>query len=324
MSKNFGFKDIVLQHRQSVLSSRKDAIIGVNVKNKWLESPVVLSNMPSCQNDEVLNIFNNKKWPYIYHRVNGQKDILQFATRINEQNWFLKSISVGVKPEDWELLKTIKTLGLQIDWLTIDVALIYNANFEEYIKNVRALFPNSYLIAGNFSNSECVKWLRDKGVDCCKFGIGVSELCRTRQYTGFGSTLSDFVECIEASTKLPDEPDFMLDGGLTILDEEKGEIAYGDVFKALNLGAKWVMSSSLFRWAHELSIGDKVIQYGNSTARAKNHNKHVEGAVKTFNSQYHLEDQMRKIKEHLRSSVSYAGLTDIQKSYNSCIMKIIS
>jgi GMP reductase len=322
MNKDFGFKDIILQHNMSTLESRKDASIKVDVNGKSLVTPVILSNMPSCQNDEVLRIFNEKKWPYIYHRVGGPEDILRFVWKINEENWFLKSISVGVKNKDLVMLETIKNSGLKLDWITIDVALIYNSNFKTYIGNVRELFPDVYLIAGNFSNAECVKWLVNSGVNCCKFGIGVSELCRTRQYTGFGYTLSDFSKCIEVSHSF--DIDFMLDGGLTIINEEEGEVAYGDIFKALNIGAKWVMSSSLFRWSHELAVGGKVIQYGNSTARAKNHNLHEEGAVKTFSSKYHLEDQMRKIDEHLRSSVSYAGLSDIQKAFNSCTMKFIS
>jgi hypothetical protein len=160
--------------------------------------------------------------------------------------------------------------------------------------------------------------LNQLGVNCCKFGIGVSELCRTRQYTGFGSTLDDFVDCV-LSSKI----DLILDGGLTILNESIGEVAYGDIFKALNIGAKFVMSSSLFRWAHELSQNGIVVQYGNSTERAKNHNKNVEGTVKTFTSQYSIGEQMDRIDDSIRSSVSYAGISDIKFSHNSSKMKII-
>jgi hypothetical protein len=134
----------------------------------------------------------------------------------------------------------------------------------------------------------------------------IAHNCRTRQYTGFGSDLNDFVEACDHS-----KIDLMFDGGLTILDEEVGEIAYGDIYKALNIGAKWVMSSSLFRWSHELSIDGYNHQYGNSTAKAKGVKRHEEGAVKCFKSQYNVEDQMRKIKEHLQSSISYDGKSSL-------------
>jgi hypothetical protein len=105
--------------------------------------------------------------------------------------------------------------------------------------------------------------------------------------------------------------DIIYDGGLTVMNEERGQIAYGDIYKCLKLGAKWVMSSALFRWAHELSDRGIVNQFGNSTARAKGHNRNEEGAVKSFKSQYDLEDQMRIIKENLQSSISYDGRKDL-------------
>jgi hypothetical protein len=71
------------------------------------------------------------------------------------------------------------------------------------------------------------------------------------------------------------------------------------------------MSSSLFRWSHELSIDGYNHQYGNSTAKAKGVKRHEEGAVKCFKSQYNVEDQMRKIKEHLQSSISYDGKSSL-------------
>jgi GMP reductase len=262
--------------------------------------------MPCCQNDTVLDIFAELRWPYVYHRLGGTEDIFNFVKKANMDDWYLISISVGVSNKDKELLGKIKIHGLRLDWITIDVALIYNIYFEDFIKWVRKEFPSVYLIAGNFSNDTCVGWLENLGVDCLKFGIGCSKLCRTKQYTGFGSSIDDFIDCCQVA-----KSDIMFDGGLTILNEEFGEIAYGDIFKVIALGATWVMSSSLFRWSHELSDHGIVNQYGNSTARAKGYNKNIEGAVKSFKSQYNIEDQMRTIKENLQSSVSYSGYENL-------------
>jgi GMP reductase len=297
--------DIVLQHGKSVIPHRRY----VDTMVDGLDTPICLSNMPACQNREVLEIFNEMRWPYVYHRLGGVGDIIAFVQHINDQKWGLKSISIGVSPSDIKLLEIIKKNRLMLDWITIDVALIYNQHFEEFISRVRRMFPDVYLIAGNFCGFECANWLHNLGVNCGKHNIGVSELCRTRQYTGFGTTLEDFIDAANNSSI-----DLMFDGGLTILDESTGEIAYGDAFKAIGLGAKWIMSSSLFRWSHELSDHGVVSQYGNSTARAKGHNKNVEGAVKSFNSQYDLKDQMRKIKEYLQSGVSYSGLTTLNEA----------
>lgn len=315
---HFRFEDIVLQHNLSVVKSRSEINTQIIQNGVTLETPVTLSNMPSCQNEEVLKIFNEQKWPYVYHRMFGNDDIYKFVEKINAENWNLKSISVGVQEKDLDLLRKIKDAGLKLDWITIDVALIYNIHHGDIIKTIRKMFPDVYLIAGNFSNPLTVKWLEDLGVNCAKFSIGVSALCRTAQYTSFGTTLNDFIDTVTISNI-----DLMFDGGLTILDEEKGEIAYGDIFKAINFGAKWVLSSSLFRWAEELAVMGSVHQYGNSTATAKGFARHEEGAVKSFKPQYKLLDQMTKIKDHLQSSCSYAGITNIKDAYNSCEIKLL-
>lgn len=317
---SIGYKNIVLSHNKSILSTRADASLEVKVKDKTLACPVILSNMPSCQTPQILSIFSIRKWPYVLNRLWGDEKTFEFVKRANEQHWKFISISVGVQPSDIILLNRIKDSGYRIDWLTIDVALIYNSTFEDHIRQIRKLFPDVYLIAGNFSNQECVNWLYNLGVDCGKFGIGVSELCRTRQYTGFGSDLMDFSKCVDVS-----KIDLILDGGITILDEERGEVAYGDVYKALNLGAKWVMSSALFRWAYELVDKDAgyITQYGNSTAIAKGKDVHVEGAVKKYLPAYGIEKQMDTIADHLKSSISYAGISSVVDAYGSSKYKIV-
>lgn len=324
MEKSLSFQDIVLVHNQSILKSRQEADISRTVKGIRLESPVILSNMPCVQNDKILNIFNQRKWPYVYHRQGGHEDILNFVEKINNENWHLKSISVGVSNADRELLQHIKYKKWKLDWITIDVALIYNIHFGEYIKWVRDAFPEAYLIAGNFTVKETVDWLSELGVDCCKQNVGSSRLCRTRQFSGFGTaTITDLKEA-SGEAKFCGV-DIISDGGLSVLDEETGEIAFGDIFKALNFGADWIMSSALFRWCEELSSpSGHIEQYGNSTARAKGYDRNIEGAVKSFKTNGKTIDyRMNEIEQNLQSSISYAGIKSISEAYNSCKYRVV-
>jgi len=304
---------IVLKHGKSVLKSRQTASIHVEANGQILASPVVLSNMPCCQNKSILNAFNEEQWPYVYHRLWGYDDVRQFMRDAYNSNFFLKSISIGVQPDDLNFLKSLKEEELFPDWLTIDVALIYNKHYEDYIKTVRELFPDTYLIAGNFTNSEAIEWLKDLGVNCGKFGIGVSKLCRTREYTGFGTTLQNLMDCSIEKRRL--DFDIMVDGGLTVLDPNNGEIAIGDVLKLINFGAKWVMSSALFRYVTELSgHTGQIVQYGNSTSLAKGHVRNIEGTVVTHSTHgRNIHEQMNLIKESLQSGVSYSGFSSIEQ-----------
>lgn len=336
INNDYGYKNIILQHNQSIANTRHKTSTQITkdyqTYNKFshithqFDIPIILSNMPCVQNDVILKTFDEKRWPYVYHRIHGFDDIYEFVKKINKEKWHLKSISVGVSKNDKLLLEKINNNNLHLDWITVDVALCYNKNFQNYIEWIRETFPDVYLIVGNFSSPEALEWLHNLGVNCGKFGIGVSELCKTRQYTGFGSTtISDLIQCKLHTKKLHYDIDIISDGGLQILDEENGDIAYGDIFKAFNFGATWVMSSSLFRWVKELADENgNIEQYGNSTSRAKKHDKNVEGAIKTFKTNNRtLEYNMKIIKEHLQSSMSYAGIDNIKDAFLSCDWKIV-
>ena len=110
-TKSIGYKNIILSHNKSILSTRADANLEVKVKNKTLACPVILANMPTCQTPQILSKFAMKNWPYVFNRLWGDDKIFEFIKRANEQNWNLISISIGVQPSDMVLLKKIKDPG---------------------------------------------------------------------------------------------------------------------------------------------------------------------------------------------------------------------
>lgn len=316
-----GYENIVLKHNKGIVESRSDCDVSVNLGGITLSSPVFLSNMKFLQEKkEILDIFNKRKWGYIYHRLNGIDDIFNFTKKINNEDWYFKSICIGVQSSDWHLLNNIKKSKLKLDCLCIDLAFIYTLSSLEFVKKVRALFPNVYLIAGNFDNWRCAVELQEIGVDCGKFGIGVSAKCKTRQRTSIGTCiLSDLIQCREKTNKL----EYLLDGGLVITED--GEVQIGDCWKAINFGAKFILSASLFQRITELAdINGNILCYGNSTERAKNHSKYDEGTeffVKTDGRS--LEKQMDRIIDSGRSFCSYAGVRSIKDAYNVCDYNIV-
>ena len=256
--------------------------------------------MPSIQTFNILKTLDDNKWPYVYHRF---VDTLSFLQTCNNQNWYSKSISIGVKRQDFELLQCIKDRGLQLDMLTVDVAFCYAEHVKEMIVYARKMFPNSYLMVGNASESCVVPWLENLGVNCFKLNIGVSKNCRTRQFSGFGSsTVTDLLKCAEVAKTI----DICADGGLTF---ENNEVWIGDIFKAIVLGAKFVMSSSIFKQVKELEGKDGQIECsGNASYSIKQNEDHIEGITLKF--PWHgrsLTQQMKLVSDSLKSSISYAG-----------------
>jgi GMP reductase len=305
------------------VNSRSDCDISQKLGDKTFAAPVCCSNMKSILNRDICKIFDDRNWFYVYHRIDGVQDVERFVWDANDRksnHWVycgkLKefktvSISVGIG-EEWEyLINRLAIENLRVDYFTVDVALSYNDNVISMINKVKEKFPNSYLIVGNGCIPEWVEWLENLGVNCAKVGIGVSKSCRTRQYTGFGSsTVSSLIECVSAAKNI----DVMSDGGLTV--DINGEIWIGDINKALVLGADVIMSGAIFSKCID---SPSVVNgyFGNASVEAKGHSKHIEGAnVQITTNGLTISKMCDLIEDSIKSGISYAGGTNLS-AFNS-------
>jgi GMP reductase len=264
--------------------------------------------MKSVLTPDICKKFDEKGWFYVYHRINGVSDVERFVVEANSAitTWNTVSISVGVGGEWCDLIDRLNAAGLRIDSFTVDVALSYNDNVLPILNKIKTKFPSAYLIVGNGATPEWINWLEDLGVNCAKIGIGVSRACRTRQFTGFGSTtVTSLLRCVESAKYI----DVMSDGGLTV--DQRGEVWIGDINKALVLGADYVMSGAIFsRCIDSPSLIDGY--YGNASAHAKQSTTHVEGtkfAVET--SGLTISQTCDLILDSIKSGISYAGGNDL-------------
>lgn len=317
MKKSINFSDIVLKHNKSIVDSRSDCDTRCLLGEKEFAVPVCCSNMKSILTKDICKIFDENNWFYVYHRMNGCDDVRVFVGEANgvdfgtfkrdkKKRWNTISISVGVGQEWIDIVNVMSMEKMQIDFFTVDVALSYNDNIIPIIRTIKKLYPESYLIVGNGCSPEWVSWLEKLGVNCAKVGIGVSKSCRTRQYTGFGSsTVTDLMECVNAAKNI----DIMSDGGLTVDDD--GEVWVGDINKALTVGADFVMSGALFsKCIDSPSVIDGY--YGNASASAKNSNRHIEGTnIKVITNGFTVLEMCNFVRESIQSGISYAGGKDL-------------
>lgn len=299
------FSDIILKHKKSIVSSRSECNISTKLGNKIYSSPVCCSNMKSILTADICKIFDVRNWFYVYCRIDGVDDVYNFVSK--SQNWNTVSISVGIGNEWISLIDKLFNENYIIDVFTVDVALSYNDNIIPIINKIKDKYPNSYLIVGNGCIPEWIEWLEKlKIVDCAKLGIGVSKSCRTRQYTGFGSsTISSLLECVNASNTI----DIMSDGGLTV--DENGEVWIGDINKALTFGADFVMTGAAFSKCID---SPSIIKgyYGNASEKAKQSKKNIEGFnIKVETNGYTINQMCDLIEDSIRSGISYAGGKDL-------------
>ena len=313
---HLNFEDIVLVPQGGILDSRKDANISATLGNWEFAVPVVAANMQSIITAEVCKQFDNNNWFYVYHRIGGTAEVITFTEHANKE--FNKvSISVGVKDEWIEAVKYLHSINQKVDYFTVDIAHSHSLSVIPILQCIKKLYPNSYTICGNGCTKEWVEFLESltdenkvRLVDCVKVGIGVSKSCRTREYTGFGSsTIGSLKECNDAAR----HSDIMSDGGITINGDT---VCIGDIAKAIAFGADWVMSGALF----SRCIDSPAVlhgYYGNASRQAKG-NDHVEGElVKVQTNGLTIKEMMKLIEDSLRSSVSYGGKEHIYELYGA-------
>lgn len=305
MNKALNYEDILLKHGKCIVNSRKECDISTLIGGKDIATPVFCSNMPAVINQDICKVFDDAGWFHVYHRLGGDADIINYVIRANSENWKFVSISIGIKQEDIELLSKLK--GYRIDSIMVDVAFSWQDKVVPIIKYIKDNFPDTWLVVGNGDHPDWIKWLEDMGVDAAKINIGTSKACRTRQYTGFGSTtVTDLERCANAAKSIK----ILSDGGITKC--ATGEPAIGDIAKAIRFGADYIMSGFLFSQCID-SPSIKEGYYGNSTSKAKQHSNHVEGAILHIDTNgLTIKEQIKLVEDSLRSSVSYSGGNNLE------------
>ncbi len=157
--------------------------------------------------------------------------------------------AIGVSGEARERAEAL--VAAQVDVLCIDTAHGHSKNVLTIVKDLRAKFKDTIIIAGNVVTADGTKALIDAGADVIKIGVGPGSICTTRVVAGVGMPqISAVIECSEVARKK----------GKTIIAD--GGIKFsGDITKALALGANVVMIGNLLAGAEE-SPGETILYQG--------------------------------------------------------------
>ncbi|HOS16623.1 MAG TPA: IMP dehydrogenase [Bacteroidales bacterium] len=310
-NKLFTYDSIALVPKYSNLESRKLANTSVNLCGYNFNLPVVPSNMIDVISFDRAKELSEKGFFYIMHRFEGAT--MKFVDYIEKNDLPLVSLSLGINGESKvDLEYAISTLGYErIHWLCVDVAHGHHKKVGEMLEYIRGLFPHHgcpKIIAGNVATADGYKYLADNGADVVKCGIGQGSICTTRYKTGFHApTAYSVLDCVKNGDR--DVP-IIADGGAK---------HFGDVAKALVLGADMVMSG---RWFAECIdspariVHGKKIYRGSTSYECKHNNDNIEGLTIELERGCTYMERIAEITQALQSSISYAGGTDLS-AFNS-------
>lgn len=306
----FDYEDIQLIPNKNIIKSRSDADTSVKFGPKTFKIPVIPANMETVINEDLAIWLAQNDYFYIMHRFQPENRE-PFIKKMHSLNLYA-SISVGIKPEEYEFIDQLVSDDQKPEYITIDVAHGHSDYVIQMIHYIKEQLPDSFLIAGNLGTPEAVREIENAGADATKIGIGPGKACITKLKTGFGTggwQLAALRLCSKAARK-----PMIADGGIRF---------NGDIAKSVRFGASMVMIGSLLAGHEEtpgnlISIdGKKYKQYwGSASERQKGAYRNVEGRQMLVPYRGHISDTLNEMQQDLQSSISYAGgrkLNDITK-----------
>lgn len=291
------YNDVYLIPEYSELETRKLADTSIVLGNKKFRLPVVPSNMKTVIDEKWAKWLSDNDYFYIMHRF----DSITVPFVKAAQDFKFVSISTGVNKDSLDELNLIKSEGYRVDYITIDVAHGHHLKVKTRIEEIRKLFPNVFLVAGNVTTPEGIKDLESWGADATRVGIGPGKACTTRFQTGFHIPM---FTALQECASVANSPIFA-DGGIN---------HYGDIAKALVAGASWIMAGSLFAACSDspaMVMNGKKVYYGSASAYNKGHNNHIEGTILDLEPHSALDERLIEIQQALQSSISYSGGKDL-------------
>jgi GMP reductase len=306
----FDYDDIQLIPQKCVVESRSECDTSIKFGNHIFKLPIVPANMRCVIDEEVAIWLATNGYFYIMHRF--EVDSYKFVRTMCHRG-LVPSISVGVKEEDYKLVKSFKGEGCQPYYVTIDIAHAHSDSVAKMIGHIKENIPDAFVIAGNVCTPDAVRFLEDAGADATKVGIGPGAACTTKLKTGFGSAGWQLAAVAECSREAKNP--IVADGGVR---------HHADIAKAIVVGADMVMIGSMLAGFDE-SPGELIVMsdgrhvkefYGSASEFNKGHRKNVEGRKLYVDYQGPIEDRFREITEDLQSSISYGGgrkLEDLRK-----------
>lgn len=252
--------DVLLRPKRSRLASRSEVEVLREYTFKWCPrsihaTGIIAANMATTGTFEIAREMQKQHLLCALHKHYTAQELIRFLENNQKQtgNNDLLFISSGVSDADYEKISTVLKTGLIYN-LCIDVANGYSPYLINYVRKVRAAFPDILIMAGNVVTGDMCEDLILNGADIVKVGIGPGSVCTTRKLTGVGRPqFSTVIECADAAHGV---------GGMVCADG--GCTVPGDVCKSLCAGADFVMLGGMLA-GHEESGGElctKHIQTG--------------------------------------------------------------
>lgn len=265
--KLYGYRDVtILPTPISNISSRSECNPFIEGTNYF---PIFTAPMTSVVGEKSYEIY----------KQNHITPILPRSIDLKKRKEYMKKgewIAVSLKEFD----EIVEEMGQEELKICIDIANGHMKSMLDKVKEAKEKNPNLVIMAGNIANPFSIVYYSKAGVDYVRLGIGGGSGCITTSNTSIGCPMASLIsetrrireELVDSSSKeFPTITKIIADGGIR---------GYGDVMKALALGADYVMIGGLFAECLEAE--------GDFDMVSKNHKNKIDPkhTVSDFNLSY--------------------------------------
>ncbi len=311
---SLSYNDVLLVPKYSDIVSRKEVDVSSPLDaHRSLELPVISSPMDTITESSMANAMANAGGLGVLHRYNSIEMQAQQAYEVRNKDKL--AAAIGITGDYLERAQALYEMGVRI--FCLDVAHGHHILMKKALQNLKSLYGDAHIMAGNIATQAGFEDLASWGADSIRCNIGGGSICSTRIQTGHGVPgLQTIFDCFSANVKR--DVKIIADGGIR---------SSGDIVKALAAGADFVMVGSLLAGTIETpgniiytADGKKRKIYRGMASKEAQHQwrgRHSsdEGISTTVAAKGSVSDILTQLENGLRSGLSYSGartLTELQ------------
>tara|TARA_R100001509_G_scaffold159936_2_gene127042 strand:+ start:3395 stop:4417 length:1023 start_codon:yes stop_codon:yes gene_type:complete len=304
------YDDVLLVPKYSDIVSRKEVDLTSALDNsRSLSLPIISSPMDTITESSMANAMSEAGGLGIIHRYNSIEMQAQLAYEVKDIT--RRAAAIGITGDYLERAEALYSVGVRI--LCLDVAHGHHILMQKAISNIKSLYDDVHIMAGNVATKKGFEDLANWGADSIRCNIGSGSICSTRIQTGHGMPgLQTIFECLSAD--ITRDVKIIADGGIK---------NSGDIVKALAAGADHVMVGSLLSGTTETpgniiysADGSRKKIYRGMASKEAQHNwrgkySSNEGVSTTVPARGSAKEVLTDLDNGIRSGLSYSGARDI-------------
>lgn len=311
--KQLCFDDILMVPQHSDINSRSDVSLSMKLGTDIvLGFPVIASPMDTvCELDMAVAVGKHGGLGIIHRFMPIENQVAQVRTAAKSYQ-VIVGAAIGAKGSYMQDAEKLVDAGASV--ILVDTANGHSQYAIEAVKNLKMMFKDIHIMAGNVSTYEGFKALAKAGANSIRVGIGGGSVCTTRLVSGHGMpTLASVLDIVKMRDKSKySNVAIIADGGIK---------TSGDMVKAFAAGANAVMLGSMLAGTDEspgslmITETGKYKSFRGMASAEANLGKDIavaEGVATTVAYKGSVFQVLSNIRGGLGSGCSYSGVNKLK------------